>query len=662
MPIVSLFLSALVLLLAGGVLPLTAAGSHRAAHRLGAAGSITGGGCGLVAALHTLMSGLPFDAVFLWHNSGMALSIHIDPLAAFFLVPIFLLVPAGGIYALHYLDTGGGNHAVIRHWMAYNILALSMALVVTAADSFTFLFAWEMMSLSSFFLVVHDFHDEQTRKAGWLYLTATHLGAVFLFSFFFEAFRLSGSLAFTSFAIFNDLPASTALLFFAAVFIGFGAKAGLAPMYSWLPEAHSAAPSHVSALMSGVMIKTAVYAFLRMLTFLPTLPGWAGLPVMALGIGGAVFGIAMAAIQTDIKRSLAYSTVENIGIIFLGTGLWLFCRNAGFPVASRLALAGALLHIWNHALFKSLLFMGAGAVAHATGTREMSALGGLMRRMPVTSAFLVLGGVAVAAMPPLNGLISEFLIYLALFSAGQAAAGGMAFVFLLCIVLLATVGGLTLLVMARMIGIVCSGEPRTSQGAKAHEAGPAMLAAMLLPAALCLMIGIFPQLVLPWLSGPLTVLSANGTGDLPPLPFGPAWSTAALFLVILFTGIVTVRCRRHLPGNAVSTWGCGFVQPPTPSMSYTTGGFTQLAQDEIYSAWLRPVLPAQEKYALFPTQRRFRPQIIDPALHRILAPLFTRIAGLANSCRRLQAGSMNMYLAYIFLATLLLLSWNYLLL
>lgn len=654
------FLSALVLLLAGGVLPLMAAGSNQIAHRLGAAGSISGGGCGLIAAMHALMSRLPVDAAFLWHNTGMPLSIHIDSLAAFFLVPIFLIAPIGGIYALNYLDTAGSSHATIRHWMAYNILALSMALVVTAADAFTFLFAWEMMSLSSFFLVVHDLRDEQARKAGWLYLTATHLGAAFLFFFFFEAFRLSGSLAFTSFAIFSDLPASSALLFFVAIFIGFGAKAGLMPMHSWLPEAHSAAPSHVSALMSGVMIKTAVYAFLRMLTFLPTIPGWAGLPVMALGIGGAIFGITMAALQTDIKRSLAYSTVENIGIIFLGTGLWLFCRGTGFPVAARLALAGSLLHVWNHALFKSLLFMGAGAVAHATGTREMSALGGLMRRMPVTGALLVLGGAAVAALPPLNGLISELLIYLGLFAAGQAAAGGLAFVFMLCIVLLAMVGGLTLLVMTRMIGVVCNGEPRTSQGAKAHEAGPTMLGAMLLPAALCLMIGIFPQPVLPWLSGPLAVLAANGVDPvaLPPLPFGPAWSIAGLFLLILFAGLIATRCRRHRPDNALSTWGCGFVQP-TPSMSYTTGGFTQLAQDEIYSAWLRPVLPAQEKHELFPAGRRFRPQIIDPVLHRVLAPLFTRIADLANSCRRLQAGSMNIYLAYIFLATLLLLSWNY---
>ncbi|MBU1737860.1 MAG: oxidoreductase [Proteobacteria bacterium] len=658
----NLLLTALVVLLTGSIAPLCAGRAGRTGHWLGAAGSLLGGGLCLTAPLPVLLSGQPENAGFFWDSGDLFLTLRLDGLAAFFLLPAGLLVLLGGLYGGSYLDRTGKSHLPARPWFYFNVLALSMALVITAADSLTFMIAWEMMSLSSFFLVIHDLQEEQAREAGWFYLVATHLGTAFLFFFFFEEYRLAGTLDFASFTILRELSGTTPLIFFALALIGFGTKAGLFPLHSWLPKAHAAAPSHVSALMSGVMVKVAIYGFLRMLTFLPPLPSWAGLLVASLGITGALFGIAMAATQVDIKRTLAYSTVENIGIIFFGLGLWLYCGSCGFEVAATFALAGSLLHIWNHALFKSLLFMGAGAVVHAAGSREMSTLGGVLRRMPVTGTLLLIGAAAIAALPPLNGLIGELLIYLGLFHAGRDAVGGQAFLFMLFAVLLAMVGGLVLLAMTRMIGIVLGGEPRSPEADRMHESAPAMRVAMGAAAALCLALGIFPQAGLRLLEAPLTVLAPDqptlATAAAAMLPFGQAWTLAGLLLAGLLVLVIGWRHLSRSKENMPGTWGCGYNRP-SPTMAYTAGSYGQLAQDTLYTSFLRPLATSAISSALFVSIQRFRPQLIDPVLDRWFAPLFRQAGNLASSCRRLQAGRMNIYLTYIFLATLLLLGWNY---
>ena len=429
------------------------------------------------------------------------------------------------------------------------------------------------------------------RKAGWLYLVATHLGTAFLFCLFLAEYRLAGSLAFSSFEVLRSLPPSGALAFFFLGVIGFGTKAGMFPLHCWLPEAHAAAPSHVSALMSGVMIKTALYALLRLLTFLPALPAWCGLLLAVLGSSGSLYGIAMAALQPDIKKSLAYSTVENIGIILLGLGLWLYCGATGHPGAAALALSGALLHIWNHAMFKSLLFLGAGSIVHATGTRTISALGGLLRRMPVTGLLMIAGGAAIAALPPLNGFVSELLIYLGLTQAGLSAAGGQAFLFMIFAILLALTGGMVLLAMTRLLGITFSGEPRSEASVHAHESSPSMLVAMALPALCCFAIGIFPQIPLRLLAKPMQIL-APGSPDpaaVLPLPFGPTWSLCALLLTATVAGALMVR-HRSRPQAVQPTWGCGFLKPT--------------AKDGLHRRRLHPVCPGRDVLFLPETKGR----------------------------------------------------------
>ncbi|MBU0484473.1 MAG: oxidoreductase [Proteobacteria bacterium] len=661
-----LYQGAITILLIGAILPLTIELTHRhstsLANGLGAGAALLGSGLGLAGALLLLFGQSSVAWQMSWASAGVNLCLRFDPLAAFFLAPVFLLTGSGALFATGILASSKQPGKSGRHWLYYNLLAVSMALVVVAADSLLFLFAWEGMSLFSFFMVIYDQDEESTRRVGWIYLVATHLSAAFLFLLFFLIYRQTGSTEFSSFATLKALPTSTAVLFFCLALIGFGSKAGLFPMHSWLPEAHAAAPSHVLALMGGVMLKLPVYAFLRFLICLPVLPAWCGLLVTGLGLAGALICIALAALQGDLKRSLAYSSGENVGLIFFGLGLWLYCREGRFDVPATLFLVGALLHVWNHAFFKSLLFFGAGAIIHATGARELSRMGGLLRRMPRTGLLLIIGGGAIAALPPLNGLISEWLLYLGLFQAGQTSIGGQAFIFMLLLVLLVIVGTLVLLAMSRILGIALSGEPRSFEAREAHEVGPAMFIAMAVSAGLCLTVGIAPGLVFPLILGPLALLSpelATGAPEiLATLPFGAGWSWTCL-LVLLFLAVYVWFYYRLPPGDSRrrNTWIGGLL--PSPRMSYTAGGYGQLAQENLLCSCLRPPIISVRTPVFFPGHWQWRCRNIDPIMALILMPLFSQFSSMAGSWRRLQGGQMNIYLAYFFLTTILLLGWAF---
>ena len=652
-----LLLLAMLCLAAGSLLPLLSLKRPRLAQRLGMLTAVIGSILGCVASLFVLTADTISDFALPWATAGTTFALHLDPLAAFFLLPLFLLVGGSAIYAGGYLDPMANNGSSGFHWFFFNILALSMAMVVSAANGLVFLLAWEGMSLSSFFLVVQSIRDPDALKAGTLYLIATHLGGALLFIFFLEAGRICGTLDFAGFTALSIISAPRTIFFFLLILAGFGAKAGLFPLHVWLPDAHPAAPSHVSALMSGVMIKTAIYGLLRMITFLPPLPIWCDILIIVLGISGALFGICMAMLQDDLKRSLAFSTVENIGLIFLGIGLWLYGTTSGHPAAAALALAGGLLHIWNHALFKGLLFFGAGAVQHGTGTRIISHLGGLLRRMPLASSLIFVASAAIAALPPLNGFISEWLLLMALLSLGQAAVGANALFFLILTALLALVGGLVLLTICRLTGLALLGEPRQAKAAQAHEPPLTMLAPMALLALLCIGIGLLPGFALKLLSGAANILNLGVTVPLPALPFGPLWSISggALLLVATAVLILISRQRSHHQKH-VATWGCGFLKP-TPRMTYMAGGFAELAANSLLGKGMQPATTTIPAHGLFPMTSEFRQTSTDPILHDGLSPIFTQLAQRAYLFRKLQAGRLNIYLLYMFLATTLLLGW-----
>jgi len=654
----NLFVLALVLLSAGTLVPLLFVRFSRLAHATGAFCAAAGCLTGFAASLPALGMETPISYVVPWQTAGINLCFAIDGLAAFFLAPLFLVGLAAALYGYSYLDVSVGRRTGL-HWFFHNLLLLSMAMVITAANGLQFLIAWESMSISSFFLVLYH-GDEPARKAGWLYLIATHIGVAFLFLFFLVAGLWCGGLDFTSFALLKNLtPAATALLFLLAL-VGFGSKAGLFPMHVWLPAAHPAAPSHVSALMSAVMVKTALYGLLRAITLLPPLPSWCGIVLVLLGLAGSLFGIAMASLQEDIKKSLAYSTVENIGLICTGLGLWLFGIATGRPVLAALALTGALLHIWNHALFKGLLFLAAGSIYHATGSRLFASYGGLLRRMPATGLLLVLGSAAIAGLPPLNGFVSEFYLYMSAVLMGQQASGLTALFLLLVLALMVLTGTLVLLAVSRMCGIALLGEPRREIAATAHEAPASMLLGMILLLAGCLLTGILPVLPLAGVKPALAALgAANGEADgLLSVFRQTGWSAGGAMVLAIALFFLLRQAGRRAATPATVTWSCGF-QKPTCKMVYTGGGFSQLARDTMFRSCCSQAEAAPLTAGFFGRTATFVRQSVDPVLHRFFLPFFYSLANGASTCRLLQSGRMNVYLFYIFSTTILLLGWAF---
>ena len=348
--------------------------------------------------------------------------IELDPLTAWFLLPTLLLSALSAIYGVGYLRSWQGRRSLGPVWFFYCLLVLGMVLVLVARNAVLFLVAWELMALASFFLVTFEHERESVREAGWIYFVATHLGTAFLLAFFLLLARETGSMDFDVWAEKGIHTQGLAGILFLLAVVGFGTKAGFMPLHVWLPEAHPAAPSHVSALMSGVMIKTGIYGLLRAFTFLGMPPLWWGWVLIGIGLTSGVLGVLFALAQHDLKRLLAYHSVENIGIIALGLGVGLLGMSTGSSMLIVLGFGGALLHVVNHALFKGLLFLGAGAVLHGTGTLEIDHLGGLLKRMPWTAATFLIGAVAISGLPPLNGFVSEFLIFFGAFKGGISTA------------------------------------------------------------------------------------------------------------------------------------------------------------------------------------------------------------------------------------------------
>lgn len=614
---------------------------------------------GLWATASILLSGQTQALQLGWQIPGGLPSLVIDPLSAVFLVPIFILAPLCAIYGAAYLRDQNHLRALGPHWFFYLGLVTAMILVVTAAHAFLFLVAWELMALSSFFLVAFDHRNPQVRSAAWLYLLAGHLGAALLLGFFLYAAEQAASLHFSDFAVLAGLDPKHASFLFILALLGFGVKAGLFPLHVWLPEAHPAAPSHVSALMSAVMVKTGIYGIVRVLTWLPAAPAWWGLLLAAAGMIGALYGISLAALQTDIKRCLAYSTIENVGVILVGLGLGLYALALGVPLMATLGVAGALLHIWNHALFKGLLFLGAGSLVHATGTRNLSLMGGLLKRMPLSAVLLIGGSLAAATLPPLNGFVSEWLMYLGLLQGTVHLAGAVALPPLLLVGLLAITGALALLVFVRMIGIALLGTPRSSHAVDAHESGLALTLPPTLLLGVCLLIGLFPAQAMRLLSAPLSMLLAGAA--IVPEPAasvsGVGWAAMILILGLATCALLLNFVRRRRPRGAAQTWGCGF-QRPNPRMTYSAEGFSELAHNRVLPGFVKPEVRRAVLTQVFSPSSELVQSTPDPALLRWFQPLFNALGDRFWHLRRLQQGRLAIYLLYIFLTCGALMIWS----
>lgn len=664
------FVAGLATIAASGLLALLVAPLHaraprreRAAQLLALVGLLAGAALAAGPAWEALR-GTPHDLHAAWSLPGASFTLKLDRLAGFFALTILLLGGLSGVYGLGYLDAYRGKKALGPPLLLLNLLVATMCLVVTAANAVLFLFAWELMTLLAFFLVTLEDEEEAVRRAGLTYLVMCHLGTVVLLAFFLLLARGSGSLDFEAIAAGPRPAAGESALLFGLALVGFGSKIGIWPLHTWLPLAHPAAPSHVSALMSGVIVKVALYALVRGLTLVgPPTVTW-GVVLVAVGAASGALGVLFALAQHDLKRLLAYSTIENVGVIVLGLGVGALGVACQAPVVAVLGFAGGLLHVLNHALFKGLLFFGAGAVMHATHTRDLEQLGGLLRRMPWTGAGFLVASVAVCGLPPLNGFVSEWLIYA---SAGHALLElpmGGALAALAAVASLALIGGLSAVCFAKAFGVVFLGHARSAAAADASEAAWSMRAAMLAAAVACVAIGLLPalagQVVLP-LAAEVAGRFGLPPGPLPALPAGDALEAlgrvAALLLVV--TAVVAVA-RKALVGRrpdcSVATWGCGY-GAPTARMQYTGSSFADPLL-RLSASILRPHVRDLPPTGPFPGASARATHTGDWVHARVYLALVHHGAAALRALRPLQQGRMQLYLLYLLLAVLALLGWD----
>lgn len=615
-----------------------------------------GSALGLGGAVGVLISGERATLETAWHLPWGGGALLLDPLAAVFLVPVFLIPALGALYAQEYGRSAGPSRGGRSAAFFYGLLAGSMGLVTLARDSVLFLMAWEVMALSGFFAIVAESEDPAVSKAGWIYLAATHLGTLCLVSLFAVLKRISGSTALSPLPGGTDATAVTSV--FALAVVGFGFKAGFLPLHVWLPGAHANAPSHVSAVLSGVMLKMGVYGILRVTGLLPRVETWHGNVLLAVGGVSAVLGAVLSLSQGDLKRALAYSSIENVGIVAIGMGLALAGRASGRWEWTVLGLAGALLHVWNHGLFKSLLFMNAGAVLHAAHTRETAGLGGLARAMPRTAALFAIGAAGICGLPGLNGFVGEWLLYAGLFRSMKAVGGGWAPA-ALAAPALALVGALALACFAGLYGGIFLGSARGDGSRQARDPGPWMRVPMVVLASACLAVGIFPAPFAALLGRAVRAWGAWPPGDLPgaadlvPLRGVPLVAGGALAVLAVLAAVGRRLLRGSHPGTAV-TWDCGYAAP-APRMQYTALSFTSWISD-LFRWCLWPKVRRPPVSGLFPRAAAFKRLQPDPFLDRGVLPAWRGFERLLFRLERLRKGGLQVYVLAS-LAIMLLLFW-----
>jgi hydrogenase-4 component B len=584
---------------------------------------------------------------------------RLDALSAFFLMLLGGVAAGVSVFACGYLRATQGSPPGLV-CLCYHVFLASMALVLVADDAYFFMVAWETMALSSFFLVTSDHRHAEIRRAGYLYILIAHVGAISILLCFGALQAGTGDYSFEGMRALQ-LPAGWATVAFLLALAGFGAKAGIVPFHVWLPEAHPAAPSPVSALLSAVMLKTAVYGLLRVTLDLIGFPvWWWGVVALAVGLVSALFGIVFAAVQTDMKRLLAYSSIENIGLIMTGFGLTLLFRGFGMGSLAALALTATLYHCLNHAFFKSLLFLATGSVLHATSERSLGRLGGLIHRMPWVAWCALIGTVAIAGLPPLNGFVSEWLLLQAfLFTPGlpQGYVNMLVPVAAAAVALTAALSGY---VMVKFFGIVFLGQPRDASLAQAHDAGPWERTGLVWLSAACIVLGLAPRAVIAMLE-PITrqftgyVISDEGRSWLFLAPIEPerASYSPLLFLAVATLLILVVwlavRAFYHGRLRRAPFWDCGFPWQ-NARMQDTAEGFGQPVKVVFQ--------PAFRIEGEAPSPRDSRPRYRESAEDRfwfwLYLPLARLVDRLTLTVTLLQRGRISVYLMYSF-ATLLLL-------
>jgi formate hydrogenlyase subunit 3/multisubunit Na+/H+ antiporter MnhD subunit len=594
----------------------------------------------------------------------LGVNFRLDDLSAFFLLVVGLGCAAASLYALGYGRHEPSPERVLPFFPAF---LAGMTLVTIADDAFTFLIAWESMSLASWALVLAHHHDEDNQRAGFIYLIMASAGTLCLLLAFGIMAGPTGAYGFQAIRDADHSTLTTGLVLI-LVLLGAGSKAGIVPLHVWLPLAHPAAPSHVSALMSGVMTKVAIYGFIRVVFDLAPAPTWwSSMLVLFLGGVTAVLGVLYALMQHDLKRLLAYHTVENIGIIFIGLGLALAFQSYGVTWAAAIALTAALFHVLNHSLFKSLLFFGSGAILAATGERDMEHLGGLIHRMPLTAFAFLVGCVAISALPPLNGFVSEWLTFQAILASPELPHWGLKILIPAVGAMLALSAALAAACFVKAFGISFLGRPRSGAATNAVEVDRFSLAAMFLLAFTCLVAGVLPGFVIDGIAPAVAGLNGMAMPEQASVPWLSIVPVAAsrssynglfVFLFILVASSLSAYAIHRLASRRLrrgDAWGCGF-PAAGPTAQYTASSFAQPIRRVFGSAVFR----AREHVAMpVPGDRspaRFEVTLRDLVWDVLYAPIAAGVGSAADWLNRFQFLTIRRYLALVFLLLVALLT------
>ena len=629
-------------------------------------GALIGAALAVIAA-RALLAGTTESLVLPVGLPDLPFHTRLDALSSAFLVLLGAASAGVSIFSAGYFRGGetlasGAGTAPGLLGLQYHVFLASMGLVLLADDAYAFMVAWELMALSSYFLVVTQHRIPEIRGAGFLYLLMAHVGAISILLAFGILQGGSWQFTFDAMRTAHLSPAWAAAAFLLAL-VGFGAKAGLVPFHVWLPEAHPAAPSPASALLSGVMLKTAVYGLLRVAFDLLKDPvWWWGLVPLAAGLLTALYGAVFAAVQTDMKRLLAYSSIENVGLIFAGIGLAIIFLGTGSPALAALALGATLYHCLNHAVMKSLLFLSTGSVLHATGERNLGRLGGLIHRMPSVAVLSLVGALALAGLPPLNGFVSEWLLLQSFLFGGRIPRPFVDLLIPMGAAVVALAAALAGYVMVKFYGVIFLGQPREPSLAHAHDCGILERVGLGLLALACVLLGLAPVQVIAALSPVTRLLAGSALAQhgatwwlLAPVPmrtvsYGPLAVLLVGGIVIALT-VLMVRLFYHGRVRRARAWDCGF-GALTPRMQDTAEGFGQPIRN-IFQSFFRI-----ERELPTPTDRqpRYRIEIADRLWRGLYEPLGRAVEWLADAVAIVQRGRLSTYLLYSFVTLTLLLA------
>jgi len=629
----------------------------------------------VAAGIWTVENGTTEKAILVLGLPDLPFHLRLDPLSGFFLTTIGLLAFYVSVYSIGYVRGFIGQRPVMRLVIFYSFFIAGMLMVVLADDALFFLISWEFMAAASYFLVMYEDEKAENKRAAFLYLVIAHIGAVaILLSFGVMAGLATDFKDFSGYTFdamrASQFPVEWATAAFFLSFFGFAAKAGIVPLHVWLPEAHPVAPSNISALMSGVMLKTAIYGIIRVtLDIIKVFPWWWGAVVLVFGLVSAVMGVLYALMQHDLKRLLAYHSVENIGIILIGIGLSMVFMSFQMPLIAALALTAGVYHTMNHAMFKGLLFMGAGAVLHATHERNMEEMGGLIHKMPWTAALFLIGCVSISALPPFNGFVSEWLTFQAFLLSPSLPAPILKLLMPIGAAILALTGALAAACFVKAFGVTFLGRWRGHHKPTIQEVNWPMRIGMMMAAATCLLLGILPTLFIGWMDtipvqlvGSTISASAGTYGWLWLTPVAP--ERASYSGIIVFLGILAVVAAAyimlHVKPGAIRrghVWDCGF-EKLTERMQYNATSFSMPIRrifGYLFNIKEQVDLAQQSAHSAFPKRLNYYLKVRDRAWGWLYKPIAEASFWLSRKVGMLQQGRIQTYLIYSFITIILLL-------